>query len=152
MLTKESKVLVLRYFQEFANGNQDLAILKEIISPQIIDHAFMEELFPAPHQRGVGEALPDMYDALEVIAAADDRVAVRVVGRGTHTGGTFHGVPATGKRLTWTATILWQTANGKITQRWNILDLLSLMIQLGVVPSFKHVISSTIPEDVDLRI
>ncbi|MBO0780744.1 MAG: ester cyclase, partial [Ktedonobacteraceae bacterium] len=151
MLAKESKALVLRYFQDFANGHQDLAILKEIISPQIVDHAFMEGLFPTPHQRGVGEALPDMYDALEVIAAADNRVAVRVVGSGTHTGGTFFGVPATGKRVTWTSTILWQTANSKITERWNVLDFLSLMIQLGVVPPFKHVILPTMPENVSLR-
>lgn len=151
MLAKESKALVLRYFQDFANGNQDLAILKEIISPQIVDHAFMEGLFPTPQQRGVGEALPDMYDALEVVAAADDQVAVRVVGSGTHTSGMFHGMPATGKRLTWSATILWHTANGKITERWNILDSLSPMIQLGIVSPFKHVIPPTVPEDASMR-
>jgi predicted ester cyclase len=53
--------------------------------------------------------------------------------------------------VTWTSTILWQTANGKITERWNVLDFLSLMIQLGVVPPFKHVILPAMPEEVSLR-
>jgi len=97
---EESRSLVLRYFQEIVNKH-DISPLREIISPRMLDHDFNEGMSPAPdhshqHRRRMGDVFPDVHDDIEVIAVADDRMAVRVIGMGTHSD-ELYGVPATEK-------------------------------------------------------
>ena len=61
-------------------------------------------------------------------------VAVRNIGRGTHTG-EFMGIAPTGNQVTWTETHIVRMANGQVVEHWVDADRLGLMQQLGVIPS-----------------
>jgi predicted ester cyclase len=48
--------------------------------------------------------------------------------------GEFLGIPPTGKRVTWGVFDMVRVAEGKIAEHWGLMDQLSLMQQLGVIP------------------
>jgi len=142
-MSGESRSLALCYFREFVNKH-DLSVLRELCSPQRLDHDFTEELSPAPEyaqqrHRNLGNVFSDVHDDIEAMVATDDMVAVRVLGTGIHSGELF-GVPATGKQVTWTATMIWRISDGKFVERWNAFDSLSQMLQLDTLPALKHVV------------
>jgi len=79
-------------------------------------------------------AFGDMNHTVEDVFATEDRVAVRFVLRGTHTG-TFFGMPATGHTITIAAHVLMHVADGKVTRLFGIFDEAGLLRQLGALPS-----------------
>lgn len=83
--------------------------------------------------RGFYGAFPDMRHTVEEVFATDERVAVRFVVRGTHTG-TFFGIPATQRPVTIAAHVLMHVADGKVTQLMGMFDEAGLLRQLGVLP------------------
>ncbi len=81
-------------------------------------------------------AFPDLHFKVQQIVVGDDNyAAVRGIQTGTHEG-LFSGfLPATGKKVEWTGTAIFRfNDEGKIVERWQDLDNLSLFIQLGVIP------------------
>jgi steroid delta-isomerase-like uncharacterized protein len=63
------------------------------------------------------EAFPDLSVAVEGLMAEEDRVAVRVVTRGTHRG-EFQGIAPTGKRVEVRAMDMFRISNGKLVEHW----------------------------------
>lgn len=60
------------------------------------------------------------------------RVATRFVIRGTHEGELF-GIPPTGTEVTVHGTILSRIEGDRIAEEWTVVDVLSLLQQLGAV-------------------
>ena len=60
-------------------------------------------------------------------------VAGRMTTTGTHTG-EFMGIPATGKRVSFTEIHIVRIANGKAVEHWGNQDDMGMMQQLGVIP------------------
>jgi steroid delta-isomerase-like uncharacterized protein len=79
-------------------------------------------------------AFEDMAHDIEDVFATEDRVAVRFVIHGTHTG-SFFGIPATGRRVTVAANVLMHVSAGKVTKLMGIFDEAGLLRQIGVLPS-----------------
>ncbi len=77
-------------------------------------------------------AFPDLQITIEDQIAEGDKVASRYTSRGTHQG-ELMGIPATGKRVEVTGTIISRFAEGKIVEEWNNFDVMGMMQQLGVV-------------------
>jgi predicted ester cyclase len=73
------------------------------------------------------------HDIQEVIAT-EDRVAVRFVLRGTHTG-SFFGIPATGRPVTVVANVILHVADGRVTTLEGVFDEAGILRQIGVIPS-----------------
>ena len=67
----------------------------------------------------------------------EDKVVVTSTLRGTH-GGTYIGVPATGKRIEVPPIDIYRIADGKIAEHWFLLDFFTLLNQLGVIPSIEE--------------
>jgi steroid delta-isomerase-like uncharacterized protein len=67
-------------------------------------------------------AFPDLGVAIEDTLAEDDRVAVRATWRGSHLG-AFRGVPASGRRIEFSAMEIWRVEAGKIRERWTSADI-----------------------------
>ena len=44
------------------------------------------------------------------------------------------GIPATGKQVNVTGIYIFRLADGKIVERWEQADTMSMMVQLGVIP------------------
>ena len=67
------------------------------------------------------------------MVAEGDRVALRAIGRGTHTG-PYRGMPATGKKVEVSMIGIGRFVNGKMAELWPISDRPGMMQQLGVGP------------------
>jgi steroid delta-isomerase-like uncharacterized protein len=83
---------------------------------------------------GFWEAFPDAQLRGEDVVANGDRVAIRYAIEGTHRA-PFAGVAPTGKKVTVTGQTIVRFADGKVAERWNAVDMLGLLQQLGAVPS-----------------
>jgi len=71
---------------------------------------------------------------VQEIHSAGERVVVRWIGRGTHTG-ELMGVPATGARIAVDAITIFRIAAGKIAEEWTVWDALGPLQQVGAVPA-----------------
>lgn len=70
-----------------------------------------------------------MTVAFRSIVAEGDRVAVHAVWRGTHKG-PFLGREATGRTVEFEGMVFWRIADGRIAERWAMIDTAALMRQL----------------------
>ena len=80
-------------------------------------------------------AFPDLRMTPEDVLASGDKVVVRLRATGTHEG-EFMGVPATGKSIDVQAIdIVRFEDDGLAHEHWGVFDAMTMMQQLGVVPS-----------------
>jgi len=79
-------------------------------------------------------ALPDGHLTIEEMVAEEEKVWVRFTIRGTHQG-PLRNVPATNKQIIYGGIGMYCVANGKIVEINNLFDDLSLLRQLGALPS-----------------
>ncbi|MFG1816806.1 ester cyclase [Kribbella sp. NPDC049174] len=78
-------------------------------------------------------AFPDLHVKVEDLIAEDDKVVIRNTVTGTHRG-EYMGVPPTGKRITYNEIFIFRFAEDRITETWGIVNVLSQMRQLGLLP------------------
>ena len=135
----DTKAIIRAFVETVWNGRQ-LDRADEIVAADFIDHAPMPG--QAPGLEGVKrkwamylDAIPDFRITIEELVAEGDKVAVRRTYEGTHRGGPLLGIPATGKRLQFGGISIFRLANGRIAEHWEQLDRLTLMQQLGVLPT-----------------
>jgi steroid delta-isomerase-like uncharacterized protein len=76
-------------------------------------------------------SFPDWRHTIEDLVAEGDRVAVKVMQKGTQKS-EYDGVAATGKEVTMPGVYVFRVANGKIRELWVIEDNLGLYRQLGL--------------------
>jgi steroid delta-isomerase-like uncharacterized protein len=131
MMTAEDNLALVTRFYLAGVNRRDWAVVEALLAPNF-------SLNGQP--RGVAgqcRALESLYaafrDARVTLAetlAADDLVVCRVIWSGLHSG-AFRGIPATGKRVTWSAIAIVRVADGKIVAAWVNEDTLGLLQQLG---------------------
>lgn len=103
------------------------------------------ELDPLPGQRqgreGLKEiiglirsAFPDTNWVIEEMVAEGDKVVTRFHWTGTHQG-AFMGIPATGKHVKVNGVVIDRLEEGKMADSRILMNDLSLMQQLGVIPT-----------------
>jgi steroid delta-isomerase-like uncharacterized protein len=133
-MQQENAALVRDSFAAFNAG--DLERLLAVVAPDLVMH--LAEL-PEPirgretWQQGfemMKRAFPDLEAQIEDVVAADDRVAVRVSFRGTHSG-DFQGVPATGRRIHYVSHEFYRVEDGLIVEEWICSDTATLFRQLS---------------------
>jgi steroid delta-isomerase-like uncharacterized protein len=79
-------------------------------------------------------AFPDIeFKPVGDFIAEGEWVAGRWKGEGTQTG-EFAGIPATGKRVSFTGTTVYRVVDGKIAEELGEEDALLVLKQLGVIP------------------
>jgi steroid delta-isomerase-like uncharacterized protein len=84
--------------------------------------------------RAIRAAFPDFHESVDDVIVAGDRVVTRFTASGTHLG-TLSGIEATGRRIAITEMGIFRVANGRIVEKWGLMDRLGMFQQLGVVPS-----------------
>lgn len=141
MSTEENKALSRRLSEEMLNkGN--MAAAEALIAE---DH---RNPYPAPGQeqgrKGViagitmfRAAFPDMEWTTDVLVAEGDKVAGAFTMRGTHRG-AFQGIPPTGKQVTVRGMAIDTFAAGQCVETRILIDMLSLLQQLGAIPVPGH--------------
>ena len=134
MSVQENKEIARRWNEEvYNNGNLD--VIDELAADDYINHHTGRDR--AGHKRQTAEiqaAFSDSGITLEEIVPEGDMVAVRWHTHGTHTD-EYMGVPATGKVITSHGVSMYRIAGGKIVEDVAVIDELSVMRQLGLVPS-----------------
>ncbi|MFJ5798518.1 ester cyclase [Streptomyces decoyicus] len=138
MSIEENKRLVRRFYQEIDEGNLDA--MDELVAEDYQDHS--PPPFPgfAPGREGLKQVFRLFWDAtpgtheIEDQIAEGDKVVTRLTARGVHEG-DLPGIPATGKPITMTATVIHRIENGKLAEKWSDKDLLGFLQQLGVIPA-----------------
>ena len=118
----------------FGAGRYDLA--GQMVTEDYIDHEAPPGTPPGPEGanavlRWLRSAFADLsYEVLDAFGDGD-RVAVRLITRGTHTG-EFLGAPPTGKRFEIEAIHIFRIADGKVAEHWAKRDDAGLARQLGL--------------------
>jgi steroid delta-isomerase-like uncharacterized protein len=80
------------------------------------------------------QAFPDMHWSVEEQMAEDNRVLTRFLWSGTHQG-EFFGIPATHRMVRVWGMVIDRFEGRKVKSTRILMDTLSLMQQLGVVPA-----------------
>ena len=78
---------------------------------------------------GFGLAFTDTVRTVHELLAFDDRAMMRITTESTHSG-EFRGIPPTGRRVRFTALVLYRFHEGRIRESWTELDLAGLIQQL----------------------
>ena len=138
MGASENKTLVRRLFEQGMNERKP-EIFHECVAPNFVNHDLPG---PTPGPDGFFQsftmfqaAFPDLKVHLgDVLATDDDKVVTRSHWTGTHKG-EFMGVPASGAAVEVNFIDIWRIDNGWLIESWVRMDFLSLMQQLGAVPS-----------------
>lgn len=109
-----------------------------LYSPDCTFHGF-PDAFP-PTRDGIvafftalTNAIPDATITASDLLSDGDRVALRYVITGTHQG-TLFGIPGTGQSIEVEGMTVVQFVDGLVVERWNRLDDMTLMHQLGALP------------------
>ncbi len=138
--TIEANKQLVRRLYDVLHANGDVEAARAIVAPDYIDHDLpglgsggREELIQVV--LGARAAFPDIQPELYELLAEGDLVAVRVEAAGTHTGAPFSGIPAAGARMRWKELHLFRCRDGQIVEHRGVFDMLSILQQLGALPT-----------------
>ena len=79
-------------------------------------------------------SFPDTEVTVEDVFADGDTLIGRFTYRATHKE-EFLGIPATGRSIQMRSIDIWRVRDGKFVERWDELNLLEVMQQLGMIPA-----------------
>ena len=135
-MAENTKDVARRYYDAVLNKG-DVDLLDELATSEYIEHD------PLPGQGTGRQGLKDRVTAIatafgqtftiEDVIAERDRVVVRWTGSGKHVG-EFMGIPPTGRSFTIAGIDIHRIEDGRIAEHWHVVDQLSLMQQLGLIP------------------
>jgi steroid delta-isomerase-like uncharacterized protein len=118
-------------------NKQCLAVIDEIIHVDYVYHTPNQELHG---RQALGEllttyqtAFPDLQVSIDELISTDDKAVLIFTLTGTHKN-QLMGIPASGKQVKINGVIRSRFDNGQIIEEWELLDQLTLLQQLDVVP------------------
>ena len=128
--------LIKRVNEEMDKGNFE--IFKESYSPDYSYYFPTGVTKPMTVEQSMEQvkmfqkAIPDLVHHIEDIIAVGDKVILRFIARGTHTGDIDEmGITATGKAVEVSSIVIFRIENGKIVEEWQEADMLGFMQQFG---------------------
>ena len=132
---EQNKAIIRNLYEQWNNRNVDA--LKEMHAPNAKYNHPSAGATPIPFEKALEgmqmhwQAFPDLTLTAEDIIAAEDKVIVRFIGRGTHQG-DLGNISATGVKGEAGGIEIYHFEDGKIVEVWEISDTLGLMMQLGM--------------------
>ena len=137
-LLEQNKAIATRAFEEIlSKGRFELA--EQLYAKDFVNHGIHRDATLEEDQaalKGWHQAFSDIAIVPKKLIAEGDLVTVYWVARGTNTG-AGNGLPATGKKAELAGITIWRIVDGKIKEEWSAFDQLSMMQQLGLLPSQK---------------
>ena len=126
------KQAIAQSFAHFNSGN--LAECFKLYDERVVLHGYG----PKPigfdgckaSYTGLKNAFPDGNVVIEEAVQEGDKVAIIWAMTGTHKN-EFMKIPATGRSIVLKGHSVFRFAGGKVVERWNTGDVISLLIQLG---------------------
>ncbi|MCU0493876.1 MAG: ester cyclase [Chloroflexaceae bacterium] len=130
---ERNRIVVNRYIEEFKNQQRFL------VFPQLFGADFRHHFeFPALNNRmvsfvSVGQnflsAFPDVHVEVTHLLADGAYIVERNRVRATHRG-TFAGIKATGRTVTWAETHIYRLKDGKIVENWPLVNFERIIAQI----------------------
>lgn len=142
MSTETNKAIVQRYLEQVWNERRR-ELFEEFYVENVVLHSTGAPSGPGlgPGLEGIKtaydrllNAFPDIQITNDDVIAEGDKVVARWTLRGTHQG-ELRGIPATGKQVTQSGISIFCLDNARIVEVWVQADNMSLMQQLGVIPT-----------------
>lgn len=132
--------LINRFYEEVLGGG-NLSLVDELTTEDFIDH---EEGLPGQPSGREGvkffvnamrQAFPDLrLKTIEPTMTDGDLEAARTILSGTHRG-EFMGIPATESAVEFESIDIICISDGKVAEHWGVTDVMTLMQQIGAIPS-----------------
>jgi steroid delta-isomerase-like uncharacterized protein len=130
MPAEGNKALVRRWYEEVLNG-PNLAVADDVVAADLVFNG------QPIGREGIKQAaawvrsiFPDLHVTVDDVVAEGDRVVTRFTARATHRG-ELMGIPPTGKTVTLRGVHVDRVQDGRIAERWETVDLLALLRELG---------------------
>lgn len=137
MSTDTNKALTRRFYQQALNGRQT-HVIDEIAAAGYDEHD------PLPGQgegrEGLKNRVTMLVDGLaptftiEELIAEGDRVVVRWTNNGRHVG-EFLGAAPTDRPYAIAGIDIYRIQDGRLAEHWHVVDQLSMLQQLGLIPA-----------------
>jgi steroid delta-isomerase-like uncharacterized protein len=130
-----NKLLIRSYIEEMWNKHQPSA------ADRFVATDFVEHNPRLPHGGLAGmkqfvikvlAAFSNYHGELQDLVAEGDKVVARVQWTGTNDG-PYEGRPATGNKLVFSTSDFFRIENGKIAERWDVVETLAGAVALGLV-------------------
>lgn len=134
----EARKATIRKFYERSHQG-DLSVYDELLTPDFVNHGGPAGELHGPEAFkqayvAFATAFSDFSTSIDILVAEGDHVVAYGVASGTHDG-PFMGLPPSGKAMRWTGVAIYRLdADGRIAERWQEVDALSLFGQLGLLP------------------
>jgi predicted ester cyclase len=135
-----NKAALIRFHDAINTGDLELIsrTIDEIVEPEVLFHAPMP--VGATGARALKQvmaallrAFPDLHVAVEDTIAEGDKVVGRNIVTGTNRG-EYMDRPPTGKAVAYNEIFIFRLAGGRVAEIWGVVDMLSQMKQLGMIP------------------
>ena len=134
-MPEANETVIRRFIGEVIN-NGDFSVLDELVQPNYVYRSPDQELDGPEALKGLlaayRTAFPDLNVRIDDLVNGGDKVAISVTFTGTHEGDLM-GISPTGKTVKINGMILSHFQDGKIVEEWEILDMLAMFQQLGIV-------------------
>ena len=137
-MSETNKVIVRRWFDEIYTKKR-LELMDELHAEDFVWHGpsgatvtsrdGMRDLL-----RVYIAAFPDVHFTVEDQMSDGDQVVTRWSARATHSG-EFEGTAPTGNSIMFTGITISRLENGQLVEEWENFDEMSLMRQIGAVPT-----------------
>jgi steroid delta-isomerase-like uncharacterized protein len=134
--TERNKAVARQLFEEIFGPRWRIELVDQIHTPDFVSHGVTQDADLDEDRRAVvgwKAAIPDLVMHVERMVAERDMVAVHWIGTGTNTG-EGNGFPATGRKITARGMTFFRFRDGRICEEWNIIDMLSVLRQAGLLP------------------
>jgi steroid delta-isomerase-like uncharacterized protein len=126
----EHRDVVTRFYEDGVNA-RNWEVVADLLAPDFTHNG--RRMGPGGQRRSLETlytAFPDVRVTLDETLFAGETVVTRMTWTGIHRG-AFMGIPACGRRVSWTAISIIRLSAGKIAQAWVNEDALGLLTQIG---------------------
>jgi len=136
MSVENNKAIARRFIQVWGDGNLD--VIDELAAPSlVVRYPTIPQVIQGSREfrhviAGFRSAFPDSALRVEEEIAEGEKVMLRWTFSGTHKG-SFMGIPATGKRVTWTGITIYRIVDGRVEEEQGEEDFVGFFRQVGLV-------------------
>lgn len=136
MAVEENKAVVRRMLDEVF-GQGKLEVIDDLVGPEHIRHTATRDTRGSEPLRQLVEwfraFLPDVTVEIHNLIGEGDYVAAYFTFHGTDEGG-YRDRPPSGQRVAYQGCDIFRFEEGRIAERWGVVDTLSLLYQIGAAP------------------
>jgi steroid delta-isomerase-like uncharacterized protein len=135
-MSGQNRALARRYIDEVYNHGRP-EVIDELFADDYVDHTASTEQVPGPSgARQIYDvfraAFPDLRVEIHDLVSDDDLVTFRATMSGTSQGPLMGAAP-TGNAVQIASMVFLRVRDGRFVERWEQMDLLGLMLQLGII-------------------